>query len=251
MLEVKKLSVSYGGHMALEDLSFSVDEGQWLMLAGPNGAGKSTAVRAVSQAVEYSGTICLDGQDIKKISPQARARAIGVLNQNNSVSYPFSVSEVVGMGRYSHSRGFLSGRSGRDAEAVLSALRITGTEELSERSVLELSGGELQRVFLAQVFAQEPRLLLLDEPANHLDLVYQKQVFELVARWLRQPGRAAVSVVHDLSLAKAFGSHALLLDHGKCVASGEAQRVLCPENLDRVYGIDVSGWMKRMLEQWT
>ena len=117
-------------------------------------------------------------------------------------------------------------------------------------SVLTLSGGELQRVFLAQLFAQAPQILLLDEPANHLDLVYQKQIFSLIREWLAQPGRAVLSVVHDLSLARAYGTHAVLMQHGRCVSQGPLDRVLTPENLQQVYGMDVYGWMQDMLKKW-
>ena len=121
---------------------------------------------------------------------------------------------------------------------------------MAQRSALTLSGGELQRAFLAQVFAQDPKLLLLDEPTNHLDLVYQKQVFALIQDWLKKGHRAVVSVVHDLSLAKAYGSHALLLDRGRVFAFGTVKEVLTRENLARVYKMDVYEWMQRMLEQW-
>ena len=116
--------------------------------------------------------------------------------------------------------------------------------------MLTLSGGELQRTFLAQLFAQNPRVLLLDEPTNHLDLVYQKQVFELIGAWLKTPGRAVASVVHDLSLARAYGSHALLLDAGKTRAYGEIADVFTPTHLDAAYDMDVSAWMHGLLNQW-
>ena len=115
---------------------------------------------------------------------------------------------------------------------------------------LTLSGGELQRTFLAQLFAQNPRVLLLDEPTNHLDLVYQKQVFELISEWLKTPGRAVASVVHDLSLARAYGSHALLLDAGETQAYGSVREVFSPEHLDRAYDMNVSAWMRGLLAQW-
>ena len=115
---------------------------------------------------------------------------------------------------------------------------------------LTLSGGELQRTFLAQVLAQNPKLLLLDEPTNHLDLIYQKQIFALIGQWLQTPGRAVVSVVHDLSLARAFGTDALLMDSGRKIALGRANDVLTPANLDRVYGMDVAAWMRGLYSQW-
>ena len=118
------------------------------------------------------------------------------------------------------------------------------------QSVLTLSGGELQRTFLAQAFAQDPKLLLLDEPTNHLDLLYQKQVFAILSDWLKTPGRAVVSVVHDLSLARAYGTKALLMDRGRAVAQGRAAEVLSKENLREVYQMDVHAWMRKMLSQW-
>lgn len=113
-----------------------------------------------------------------------------------------------------------------------------------------LSGGELQRTFLAQVFAQNPQILILDEPANHLDLIYQKHIFSLIETWLRQPGRAVVSVVHDLSLARKYGTHAVLMHRGQCAAQGKIGDVMTAEKLQAVYEMDVYGWMREMLGQW-
>lgn len=122
---------------------------------------------------------------------------------------------------------------------------------MENQSVLTLSGGELQRTFLAQLLAQNPQILLLDEPSNHLDLKYQKKVFELVGDWLaKDESRAVVSVVHDLSLAKAYGSHAMLMNGGRAISQGGIDEVLTGENLDRAYDMDVHGWMRSMLGQW-
>ena len=250
MLEVRNLTVRYGSSTVVDDVSFSVSQGQWLMIAGPNGAGKSTVLNAITQGAPYCGTIRLWDQDIKKMSPRRRAEAIGVLAQNHFVGYEFTVEEIVSLGRYAHSSGLFAGRSDLDEIAVEDALKRTGLAELRRQSVLTLSGGELQRTFLAQVFAQNPKLLLLDEPTNHLDLVYQKQVFSLIAQWVKEPGRAVVSVVHDLSFAKAFGSDALLLNKGKRAAFGSVKQVLCPEHLNSVSDMDVAAWMREMLSQW-
>ena len=250
MLEVERLSVKYGAFAAVDDCSFTVSDGQWLMIVGPNGAGKSTILNAISQGVPYSGTIRFSGKDLSKTDAASRARSIGVLSQNHFVGYAFSVEEVVRLGRYSHRSGIFSSHKADDEAAVEEALERTGLTSLRRQSVLTLSGGELQRTFLAQVFAQDPKYLLLDEPTNHLDLVYQKQIFGLIAEWLKTPGRAVASVVHDLSLAKAYGTHALLLHHGRTAANGEIKSVMSPENLNAVYDMDVAAWMKTMLEQW-
>jgi len=127
---------------------------------------------------------------------------------------------------------------------------MTGLTGLRHASMLTLSGGETQRVFLAQVFAQNPQVLVLDEPANHLDLNYQQQIFSLIREWLQEPGRAVLSVVHDLSLARHYGTHAILMDHGKSISQGAIHEVMTPDNLQRVYGINVYEWMRKMLSQW-
>lgn len=250
MLEVRHLTVRYGAKTVVEDLSLTLAAGQWLMLIGPNGAGKSSLIEAIAQGVPYTGQALLAGEDIRTLRPARLAQQLGVLAQRNTVAYAYTVEEVVRLGRYAHGGGFLRGKD-EDGEAqVERALALTGLTELRRASLLTLSGGELQRAFLAQVFAQDPQVLLLDEPANHLDLIYQKQLFGLLQDWLRQPGRAVLSVVHDLSLARRYGTHAVLMHHGCCAAQGEIDQVMTPEHLRQVYGMDVYGWMNELLGQW-
>ena len=177
MLSVEDLTVKYGSFTALDAISFDVDEGQWLMVAGPNGAGKSTIVSAVSQGVPYGGQIRFNGTDLSRMRSKLIARHIAILTQNHSVGYSFTVKEITMLGRYAY-REAMSGFTKADEEAVQRALEQTGMAEYANKSVLALSGGELQRVFLAQVFAQDPKLLILDEPANHLDLIYQNRYSE-------------------------------------------------------------------------
>ena len=118
------------------------------------------------------------------------------------------------------------------------------------RNMLTLSGGETQRVFLAQVFAQDPEILILDEPANHLDLPFQRDLFTMIGEWLKQPGRAVITVMHDLTLARRYGTHALLMSEGKAVGCGPIGEVMTRENLQKAYGMDIYGWMKDLLEEW-
>ena len=251
MLKAENITVRYGEHTVVDHLSFHLKEGQWLMLAGPNGAGKSTLIETISQGVPYTGSIQLDGRDIRRFKPSQLARRIGVLAQKNTVGYAYTVEEVVGLGRYAHTSGFLSARDDGGKDRVEHALEMTGLKELRRANVLTLSGGELQRTFLAQVFAQNPQILILDEPANHLDLVYQKHIFSLIQDWLKQPGRAVISVVHDLSLARKYGTHAVLMNRGKCVAQGLTDEVLTPDRLQSVYDMDVYQWMRELLGQWS
>lgn len=250
MLEVNALSVSYGELDILKDVSFAVDTGEWLMIAGPNGAGKSTIINAITGGAPYKGNISLDGLDIRAKKPGELAKSIGVLTQNHYVGYSFSVEEVVRLGRYAYAPGIFSKKCGMDNDMVELALEKTGMTAQRKQSVLTLSGGELQRTFLAQVFAQDPKYLLLDEPTNHLDLIYQRQVFALIKEWLAQGDRAVISVVHDLSLAKKYGTRALLLDHGCMAAIGDTNTALNRDTLEKVYGMDVYAYMKEMLSRW-
>ena len=165
LLEVKNLSVRYGEHLIVDDVSFALEEGRWLMLIGPNGAGKSTVVNAVSRSAPYTGEIRFRGRDIRRYRSTELARNLGILSQHHSVGYAFTVEEVVRLGRYSHAPGIFSRRSDTDEERVAQALALTGLTELAGQSVLTLSGGELQRAFLAQIFAQDP-LVKWKDPAQ-------------------------------------------------------------------------------------
>ena len=250
MLQGEHITVRYGNCTVVDDFSFRLGEGEWMMLAGPNGAGKSTLIETIAQGVPYTGVIRWKGEDIRSLKGAQLARRIGVLSQKNNVGYAYTVEEVVGLGRYAYKAGLFSGKDDRGKAAVEKALELTGLAELRRASMLTLSGGEMQRVFLAQVFAQDPQVLILDEPANHLDLKYQQHIFTLIQRWLQEPGRAVLSVVHDLSLARRYGSHAVLMDHGRSISRGRISEVMTSENLQRVYGMDVYAWMQEMLSQW-
>lgn len=250
MLNVENMTVRYGENTIVKAISFDVLEGQWLMLVGPNGAGKSTIVNAIAQGVPYSGNVTFGGKDVRRMKPSEFAKNCGILTQTHNVNYSFTVEEIIRLGRYSYSGGLFAKSSSNDDKAVEDAARLTGMLSLMQQSVLTLSGGELQRTFLAQLFAQNPKLLILDEPSNHLDLVYQRQIFELTREWLAHSGRAVISVVHDLSLAKKYGTHALLLHNGRIEAFDTADKVLTRANLNTVYSMDVYAWMQSQLTIW-
>ena len=204
----------------------------------------------LAQSVNH---VALD--NIRTLKGAERARSVGFLAQKNAVSYAYSVEEVVSLGRYAHASGFLSARDDEGEACVERALEWTGLTALRRASVLTLSGGELQRTFLAQVFAQNPKLLILDEPANHLDLIHQHGV--------RAVFFGEAQIVHDgdhraprlLQPRLDQRKDVLLIDQiqvvrGRCAAQGKTDEVMTRERLEAVYGMDVYGWMRDLLGQW-
>ena len=250
MLKVDQMSVCINQRDIIHDISFEVSEHEILMVIGPNGAGKTTLIKAMMQNTKHTGTAYLNGINIENISPKEIAKQIGVLTQTHSQQFSFSVYEVVCLGRYAHQTGIFSNMSREDYDMVDDALKLTGTYDLKDRSVLTLSGGELQRIFLASVFAQDPKILILDEPTNHLDLQYQIGIFDTLKEWVKGEGRSVIAVVHDLNVVYSYGTKALLLNKGLVYAYGNVDQVLNRDNLKKVYEVDVALWMQNLLKHW-
>lgn len=250
MVIARNLSVRYGTKTAVDNISFHASAGEWWMAVGPNGAGKSSLAGALTRTVPFTGMAFLDQREIREYSDREFARKVGMLAQNNSNIYAFTVEEVVSLGRYAWRPRYFGSTDTEGKDRIREALEATGLTEMRNRSMLSLSGGECQRVFLAQVMAQDPKVMILDEPANHLDLPFQQQLFGMIREWLKTPGRLAITVTHDLSIAKRYGSHALLMSGGKCVSRGPIEEVLTPGNLEQAYDMDIYGWMKDLLAEW-
>ncbi len=250
MLEIRNLGVKLGGKAIITDVSLELNPHDILMIVGPNGAGKSTLIRAVMQLYPYTGRVLLDGEDLSRLKPRQLAARMGVLAQRHQLQFPQTVREVVRLGRYAHQKSLFNTLDGADLGKIEAALERTGLTSLAHRSVLTLSGGELQRVFLAQLLAQDPDILILDEPTNHLDLKYQIAMFDIVKEWSRADGKAVIAVVHDLNTVFAYGTRAVLMDKGRVFASGDVDQVLTPDNLNEVYQVNVAHWMKNLMEHW-
>lgn len=249
MLNAKDLSVCLSNLTLVNHVSFEVRQNDRLMIVGPNGAGKSTIIHAISQEVPYLGNIYFDGKDMSKMKPKDIARKIGFLSQHNVVNYSFTVEEIVELGRYTHSHDLFF-KSADDKIHIEEALEMTGLKDKRHQSVLTLSGGEIQRTFLAQLLAQDPEVLILDEPTNHLDIQYQTQIFSLIDQWVTSKKRAVVAVVHDLSLASFYGNKFLLIDEGNVVSYGNREEVLSSKHLDKTYQMDVYKWMQTLYKEW-
>jgi iron complex transport system ATP-binding protein len=228
-----------GGPFALKALGFTIARGEILGVIGPNSAGKTTLVRLLTKVLEpAAGEIVLDGSPLSRISRWELARQVAVVPQDVPPGLPFSVEQVVLMGRYPHAPGRFF-ETAEDLAVGRAAMALAGISELAEASVASLSGGERQRVLLARALAQEPRLLVLDEPTAHLDLHYQVECVGLLRRINQERGVTIVLVSHDLTLAAEVADRLLLLSQGRLVRLGTPTEVLDEDVLARVYGCRV------------
>ncbi len=240
MLSANDVVFGYGSHRILDSVGLEVVEGSLTGLVGPNGAGKSTLLRCLyGSLVPQSGRVVLDGEDLADLGPGEIARRIGVVPQTSNPAFPVTVAYFVGMGRFAR-EPFLGGPTGNDRDIVRRCIEEMRLTEVIDQPVDELSGGEFRRVLLAQALAQEPRLLLLDEPVQQLDLLHQLEVMAFVRDFTRRGGTAGVVVLHDLSLAARYCDTVALLSGGQIVASGPPASVLTADNLRTVYGVESS-----------
>ena len=238
-LEVEELGFAYPGRTVLDGVSFAVERGERFGILGPNGSGKSTLVRLLSRVLTPSrGRIRLDGRDLAEISPRDRARRIAVVPQETALDFPFSVLEVVLMGRAPHLGGF--GFEGdRDIEVAERAMAEAGIAHLAGRFFHELSGGEKQRVVIARALTQEPELLLLDEPTTFLDIKHEVAIFDLLTDLANERGITIVIVLHDLNLAALYCQRLAFLKEGRRLACGPTDEVLTYTNVRAAYDTEV------------
>jgi iron complex transport system ATP-binding protein len=239
MLEIRELHAGYGDHAVLRGIDLRVDAGEIVAMLGPNGCGKTTLLRVASGVhAASSGSVLIEGQDVRAMPPAAVARRVAVVAQSAPLPEGFTSFEVALMGRTPHLR-LLQSEGARDVGIVRAAMERTGCWDLRHRYVQELSGGERQRVVIARALAQQPSLLLLDEPTSHLDIQHQVDTFRLMLSLCREQGIAVLAVLHDLTLAGAFADRLYLVERGRVAAEGAPAEVLRAETIRRVYGIDV------------
>jgi iron complex transport system ATP-binding protein len=239
LLSIDHVSFAYGLIEAVHNLSFSVAEGEVFGLLGPNGSGKSTVVRLLSRVLSpCSGQVSFAGRDLETYSREALARQIAVVPQETHLELPFSVLEVVLMGRSPHLRRF-SFEQKSDVAIAYQAMEQTGVRDLATRAIHELSGGERQRVILARALAQQPQVLLLDEPTAFLDIRHQVEVYDLVKTLSQQNGLTVVAVLHDLNLAALYCGRLALLKSGQVFCQGTPEQVLTYTNIKAVYETEV------------
>jgi len=240
---VDNLYAGYNGAAVLRGVSIRLGESEFVGIIGPNGSGKTTLLRSMSRVLApIGGSVTLGGRKIRSIPAREFARRVAVVPQDTLVAFDFTVLEIVLMGR-SPRLGRFAVEGVRDTQIALDALNRTGTEHLADRHMNALSGGEHQRVLVARALAQEPEVLLLDEPTSHLDISFQFEIMDLVKSLNRERGITVMAVMHDLNLASQYCDRLVLIGEGIVQADGSPDEVITAEIIRRVYGAEV--WVRK------
>ena len=251
MLELHDVCAGYGDGDVLHEISCAFpDGGSWCVL-GPNGCGKTTLLRVMAGLIPHRGQVLLDGEEISGMKRRQLAARVAVMSQVNTVYFPYTVYDTVMLGRYQHMRrGLFGGPEKADREAVDRCLASTGLTDLRDRPLNALSGGQLQRVFLAHTLAQDPDVILLDEPTNHLDVKHQVELVDYLHRWCADGKHTVVGVLHDVNLALRLSRSVLFMREGRIVRAGDFHDIADAAFLRELFGMDLAGFMRQSLQTW-
>jgi len=237
-LRVDRIQFYYEARKVLDGISFEADKGEFIGLIGPNGSGKTTLLKIIDGILKpMVGSVYLDCKRVSELDPRELARELAVVPQTTDLSFDLKVFDVVMMGRYPY-LGRLSIEREIDEEKVRFWMKLTNTLHLAERSIKEISGGERQRVLIARALAQEPRILLLDEPTSNLDICYQIEIMNLLRELVEKLGLTIICAIHDLNLAAKYSDKMILIDGGRIKGIGRPVEVLTKENLRNVFKIE-------------
>ena len=238
MISVDRLATGYNGAFELKDISFTMQPGAFWGIIGPNGSGKSTLLKTLSRIVRpRSGNVSLGGVPLKTLSYRDLARQMAVVGSEAHFAFPFHVRDVVMMGRIPFG-GRLGSFTAQDHATAEAAMKKTEAWEFRDRYVHHLSSGERQRVLLARALAQEPQILLLDEPTAHLDLHYEIEIFRILQMLHQTEKLTVLTVSHNLNLVAEFCESLIVLNQGRCVTIGSPNQVLTPALLREVFRIE-------------
>jgi iron complex transport system ATP-binding protein len=234
-LTINKLSFKYDGTQVLKDVDLEVKLGEMLSIVGPNGSGKSTLLKCINRILKtQQNTVLIDGEDTSKLNLKELSKIMGYVPQSSTNTFPFTVFDIVLMGRKPYIHWSLSEH---DTEIVAEMLDYLGIGELAMRHYNELSGGEQQKVIIARALAQQPRLLLLDEPTSSLDIKHQLEILCILKSLAKTQHCSVIVAMHDLNLASRFSDRMLMLKQGCIFTVGTPDAVLTEENIESVYGI--------------
>jgi iron complex transport system ATP-binding protein len=238
LLNVDGVECRYGSVKVLDDVSLSVKGGDFVGILGPNGSGKTTLLKSISRILKpHKGTILLNEADIYSLKSVDVAKQLAVVPQDTSIGFNFAALDIVLMGRNPHMKRFQM-ENEKDMAVARKVMTLTNIWQLAERPINELSGGEKQRVIIARALAQEPKILLLDEPLTHLDIVNQLEIMDLVKDLCVKEKLVVLAVFHDFNLAARYCNAAIMLKKGKVFSAGSLTEVLTSENIKSVFNVD-------------
>ncbi|WP_353988115.1 ABC transporter ATP-binding protein [Ruicaihuangia caeni] len=237
-LSAEGLTLAYEGRPVISELTLTIEPGAVTVIVGANGSGKSTLLRGLARLLKpVAGEVRLDGRQLRREPGRRLARVLGILPQSPVAPEGVTVRDLVARGRHPHQR-FMQTWSSADAAAVAAALRSTGLEPLAHRRVDELSGGQRQRAWIAMALAQDPDILLLDEPTTFLDVMHQLEVLDLLHEANRTRGTTVVMVLHDLNLAARYADRLVVMAGGGVLAEGAPRDVISTELVREAFGLD-------------
>ena len=235
-VRVQNLGVGYEQVPVLDSISFCIPQGELLVIIGPNGSGKSTLLKTLAGILSpVTGRVEILGRDIRTRSRRKMAQKVALVPQQSTVASAYTVLETVLMGRYPH-QGLLGLESSQDMQVAREAMHSTRIEHLQDRQLSRLSGGELQRVFIARAICQEPEIILLDEPTSSLDLAHQVRIMDLLEELHTRHGLTVIMAAHDLNLASLYAQRIILLKDGRLAGQGTPREILTFDNLEAVFG---------------
>ncbi len=239
-IEVKNLKFAYKEDLVLRDICFNIKKGVFLSMVGPNGSGKSTLLKLLNNIYSSkTASILIEGKDIKAFKKKDLARKIAFVPQDTAINYEFTVWEVVLMGRHPY-KGRFESENKSDHKLAEEALKLTNTFHLKDRIITELSGGERQRVLIARALAQEPSIILLDEPTAHLDINHQIEILSLLQKLNKEKGTTIVLVIHDINLGIRYSDEIIMLNKGEILGRGRPEEVITKENIKQAYNLTVA-----------
>ncbi len=252
MLEVKNLTAGYSqSQKIIKNISLKVNTGERICLLGPNGCGKTTLLKAIAGIIESSGEVLIDGKPFFNLPRKEIAKQIAVMEQLESIYFPYTVFQTVMLGRYAHIHGSaFSAPTKQDKQQVNKALEAVDLTMLKDNMITALSGGQLQRVFLARIIAQNPKIILLDEPTNHLDLKNQIHTIDFLKKHSEKNNITIIGVFHDLNLAMRLSDEMVFMKNGQLVISGNKEKVLNSKTLKEIYEMDVISYMRDISNFW-
>ena len=249
MIKLNNVSHSYGNFNALKNINLQIDKGSKISIIGLNGSGKTTLIRCIANLIKFDGEITYNNEDITKIKIKHLASKIAVMNQFRQVYFPYTVYELVAFARYSKKSKIFHKLTIEDNEIIIDCIEKVGLKDQKDKLITDLSGGQVQKAFLAKAFAQDTDVLILDEPTNHLDLKSQYDFINIVNSWSKE--KTIISILHDINLTSEIAEDVVLMHNGEIKKYGKVKDILNSYEINEVFQMNIKENMNRLFNQWS